>query len=143
MGSSTSMLRRTLLPLIPAFLIACTSAPEAPPAAGQARVTVTPPAAPEGLLAGGGPYMVPIQIAGASDIATISLTLTYDASVLRSPTVTQGSFMDQGNASSTFVPAVDAEAGRIDLAMHRQYLPPQPHKRIVRRFGFLIACSLG
>src|SRR5690606_39754633 len=70
-------------------------------------------------LAGGGPYMVPIQIAGASDIATISLTLTYDATVLRSPTVTQGSFMDQGNASSTFVPAVDAEAGRIDLAITR------------------------
>ena len=93
-------------------------APGAPPA-GQAQVTVVPPSAPGGLLAGGGPYTVPLQIAGASDIATVSLTITYDASVLSNPTVAPGSFMDQGNVSSTFVPAVDAAAGRIDIAISR------------------------
>jgi general secretion pathway protein D len=87
--------------------------------AGQPTITVVPPSAPGGLLAGGGPYTVPLQIAGASDIATLSVTITYDPSVLRNPTVTRGSFMDQGNVASTFVPAVNAEAGRIDIAISR------------------------
>jgi general secretion pathway protein D len=97
--------------------------PETPPApsAPVVRITlVAPSPGPTGTLqAGGGPYAVPIQIAGATNIGTISLTISYDPAVLTTPTVTQGSFMSQGGMSPTFVPKVDAAAGRIDFVLSR------------------------
>lgn len=88
---------------------------------GLARVIVSAPSVgPTGaLLAGGGPHTMPIQITGASDLATLSLTITYDPSVVRDPSVTPGSFMGQGGGQGTFVPGIDAAAGRIDLAFTR------------------------
>jgi general secretion pathway protein D len=85
------------------------------------RITLVPPATgPEGSLpAGGGPFTVPIQIADAADVATIALSITYDPTVVRAPTVTQGSFMMQGGVMVTFVPSVNAAAGRIDIALSR------------------------
>jgi general secretion pathway protein D len=87
----------------------------------QARVIVSAPAsgADGALPAGGGPHTMPIQIVGAADIATLSLTISYDPSVVRTPTVTQGSFMAQGGTSSSFAPGIDATSGRIDLAFTR------------------------
>jgi hypothetical protein len=83
-------------------------------------VVSSPSVGPTGaLLAGGGPHTVPIQIMGASDLATLSLTITYDPSVVREPSVTPGSFMGQGGAQSTFVPGIDGTSGRIDLAFTR------------------------
>jgi general secretion pathway protein D len=96
--------------------------PETPPApSAPVRITlVAPSPGPTGTLqAGGGPYAVPIQIAGATNIGTISLTISYDPAVLTTPTVTQGSFMSQGGMSPTFVPKVDAAAGRIDFVLSR------------------------
>ncbi len=96
--------------------------PETPPApSGPVRISlVAPSPGPTGTLqAGGGPYAVPIQIAGATNVGTISLTISYDPTVLTTPTVTQGSFMMQGGISPTFVPKVDAAAGRIDLVLSR------------------------
>lgn len=91
------------------------------PASNQTRVIVSPPAAgPTGaLLAGGGPHTMPIQVADAADLSTLSLTITFDPAVVRSPSVTPGSFMGQGGVASSFVPAIDAAAGRIDLAFSR------------------------
>jgi hypothetical protein len=91
------------------------------PPAGPARIMLTAPSpGPTGALqAGGGPYSVPIQIAGVSDLSTLSLTISYDAAVLTTPTVTQGSFMMQGGVSATFVPKVDTAAGRIDIVFSR------------------------
>lgn len=95
--------------------------PDAAPADNQTRVIVSPPTTgPSGaLLAGGGPHTMPIQVVGASDLRTLSLTITYDPTVMADPAVTQGSFMGQGGVQSTFVPSVDAAEGRIDLAFSR------------------------
>lgn len=93
----------------------------APARSSGLRITVVPPAAgPEGSLpAGGGPFTMPIQIADAADVATIALSITYDPAVVRAPTVTQGSFMMMGGVMVTFVPSVNAAAGRIDIALSR------------------------
>jgi hypothetical protein len=78
------------------------------------------PSTPTGaLLAGGGPHTMPIQIIGVADLATLSLTITYDPTVVKEPSVTAGSFMGQGGAESTLVPGIDPAAGRIDLAFTR------------------------
>ena len=86
-----------------------------------ARVALTAPTlSPEGTLAaGGGPHTVPITISGAPPLSAITVTITYNPSVLRTPTVTQGSFMSQGGAVPTFAPQVDPNGGRIDLAFVR------------------------
>jgi general secretion pathway protein D len=92
------------------------AAPDAP-----ARVVLTAPtlSADGTLPAGGGPHTVPITISGAPPLSAITITITYNPTVLRTPTVTQGSFMSQGAAVPTFVPQVDPNGGRIDLAFVR------------------------
>jgi hypothetical protein len=83
-------------------------------------VVLTPPTgASDGLLSGGGPYTIPITISGAPELQALSLTITYNPAVLRSPTVTPGSFMMQAGATPTFIPRVDSDEGRIDLVMSR------------------------
>lgn len=106
----------TVAPIVPAPSAAAT-----PAGGGQAQIILSAPSAgPTGaLLAGGGPHTMPIQIAGASDLATLTLTVTFDPAVIKAPTVTAGSFMAQGGAASSFVPGVDAAAGRIDIAFSR------------------------
>ncbi len=93
----------------------------APGQPAAARVLLSAPTAQAdgSLAAGGGPHTIPITITGATDIASISLSVTYDPAVVKSPTVTAGSFMMQGGVSPTFVPHVDAAAGRIDIAISR------------------------
>jgi general secretion pathway protein D len=90
-------------------------------APSAARITLTSPTlSPDGTLtAGGGPHTVPITISGAPPLSAITVTITYNPSVLRTPTVTQGSFMSQGGAVPTFAPQVDPNGGRIDLAFVR------------------------
>jgi general secretion pathway protein D len=91
------------------------------PTAGPARVVLTSPTlGPDGTLAaGGGPHTVPITISGAPPLSALTLTISYNPAVLRTPTVTQGSFMQQGAVVPTFAPQVDAATGRIDLAFVR------------------------
>ena len=60
-----------------------------------------------------------ITISGAPPLTALTLTISYNPLVLRTPTVTQGSFMLQGGAVPTFAPQVDPNAGRIDLAFVR------------------------
>jgi general secretion pathway protein D len=110
--------------------------PAAP--AGAARVTVTPPnlSIDGALAAGSGPHTMPISISGAPDIATLSLTLTYNPAIIRTPSVTQGSFMMQGGVVPTFVPRVDASAGRIDIVLSRP-----PGKTGASQSGLLAAIS--
>jgi general secretion pathway protein D len=100
---------------------AVNAAPTPAESAGSGRITlVAPSPGPGGTLqAGGGPYAVPIQVSGMADVGTLSLTITYDPTVLTTPTVTQGSFMMQGGISPTFMPKVDTAAGRIDLVFSR------------------------
>lgn len=93
----------------------------APSASGAARVVITAPNAPPdgALAAGGGPYTLPITISNAPALTSLAITVTYDPTVLKTPTVTQGSFMSQGGVTPTFVPRVDAALGRIDIVFSR------------------------
>ena len=110
-----------IVPIQPVAPAAAPAAPAAPAPSGSVRVVMTAPTAgPDGTLAAnGGPYTIPITIAGAPAVSTISLTITYNPAVVRAPTVTQGSFMMQGGVTPTFIPSVDAQAGRIDIAITR------------------------
>jgi len=62
---------------------------------------------------------VPISINGASRVSVVSLTITYEPSVLRVRSVQEGTFMRQGGVRPTFTQEVDPAAGRIDIALTR------------------------
>jgi hypothetical protein len=110
-----------------------TPVPEAPPATPQAAATPPPapsPAPPPTarlaittpgpqFAVGGGPYTVPITIAGAQRVSTISVSVTYNPSVLRVRTVQPGTFLAQGGVTPTFTQQVDPGAGRVDLTALR------------------------
>ena len=77
------------------------------------------PPAPAELAVTGGAYTVPIAITGASQLSTLSLSLSFDPDLLRVRTVQEGSFMQQGSAPVTFEQDLDPATGRIDLAFSR------------------------
>jgi general secretion pathway protein D len=92
--------------------------PEGAAAAGQAaQLIVTPPGTE--FRVGGGPYTVPISVNGVSRLSTVTLTLTFNPTVVRARTVQQGTFMNQGGATPAFTPRVDAGAGRVDVVITR------------------------
>jgi type II secretory pathway component GspD/PulD (secretin) len=96
-----------------------TSVPAAAVAQGAAsgQVILSPPSSE--LRVGSGPYTVPVQITGASQISSISLTVTYNPTVLRLRATTEGSFMRTGGTAATFTQQPDAAGGRIDIAIVR------------------------
>jgi type II secretory pathway component GspD/PulD (secretin) len=94
-----------------------TAPPPAPGAASGGQILVSPPGTE--FRVGGGPYTVPISVAGASRLSTLTLTLTYNPAVLRARTVQEGSFMRSGGVQAAFTQQVDANAGRIDIAIVR------------------------
>ncbi|CAN5670777.1 hypothetical protein BH18ACI5_BH18ACI5_07250 [soil metagenome] len=107
----------TVPPRDPSLPIATNpGAPGAAPA-NPAQVIITP-AGTEFRL-GGGPYTTPISINNAQRISTLTLTITYNPSVLRVRTVQEGTFMRQGVGSASFTPRIDAAAGRVDIAVTR------------------------
>ena len=85
------------------------------PSGGQ--ILLSPPG-PE-FLVGAGPYTVPVSIVGASQISSVTLTITFNPSSLRVRAVQEGSFMRTGGVAATFTQQVDAAAGRIDIAIVR------------------------
>ena len=89
----------------------------ASPGAGGGQIIVSPPTAD--FQVNGGPYTVPISITGASQISSVSLTVTYNPTVLRLRAATEGSFMRTGGVPATFTQQNDAAAGRIDIAIMR------------------------
>jgi general secretion pathway protein D len=101
---------------------AAPAAPQPPPdapaavAEGTARVTLSPPSE---MRAGGGPYTVPISISGASRLSAVTISITFNPALLRVRTISEGTFMRQGNVTPTFTQQVDAAAGRIDIAIVR------------------------
>jgi len=92
-------------------------AASAPPATSGAQIVVTPPGTE--FRVGGGPYTVPISINGANRVSTVTVTVTYNPSVLRVSTVQEGSFMRQGGVNATFTHQTDATAGRLDFTLTR------------------------
>jgi general secretion pathway protein D len=94
-----------------------TAAPGATPApAAPAQITIT---APQEFRTAGGPYTVPLAVTNASRLSMLTLTVTYNANVLRLRTVQEGTFMRQGTVSASFTPRIDAVSGRVDIAVTR------------------------
>ncbi|MBK9241401.1 MAG: hypothetical protein IPL75_14340 [Acidobacteria bacterium] len=93
------------------------AAPAPPPATGPARLAVTVPATP--LQMGGQPYNVPVTLSNAAGLSSVSLTITYNPAVLRATVVNEGSVLRGDGARTSFVPTIDANIGRIDLAVAR------------------------
>ncbi len=98
--------------------------PTAPPPAtatpqggSAAQVLITVP--PSNMVVGGGPYTVPLTINNASRLSTLTLTVTFNPSVLRVRNVQDGTFMRQGGVTATFTPRIDMATGRVDIAIVR------------------------
>jgi len=92
------------------------SPPAAPPTA-PARITITPPGAT--LQMGGQPYNMPLTVTNASQLSSLTMTVTYNPAVLRATVVTEGTVMKTDGSPTTFVPKIDVSTGRIDLAVTR------------------------
>jgi hypothetical protein len=84
------------------------------PGGGQVLVSVPPE-----FRVGGGPYTVPISITGASQISSVSLTVTYNPAVLRVRMAQEGPFLRAGGIAAAFTQQPDLAAGRLDLAIVR------------------------
>jgi hypothetical protein len=82
----------------------------------SAQITVT---APQEFRTAGGPYTVPLAIANASRLSMITLTVTFNPSVLRVRNVQEGTFMRQGGVTANFTPRIDVATGRVDIAVAR------------------------
>ncbi len=111
--------------LAPAASAAATIAPNtatAPAAAAPlgpgspARVMLSPPTE---MRVGSGPYTVPISIAGASRLSTLTLSITYNPAVVRVRNVQEGTFMRQSGAAPAFSSQIDDKSGRIDIVITR------------------------
>ncbi len=97
-------------------------APVQPPAAAQpppttpARITLSPPTE---MRVGSGPYTVPISVAGASRLSTITISVTYNPALIRVRSVQEGTFMRQGGVTPAFSSQIDEKSGRIDIVVTR------------------------
>jgi type II secretory pathway component GspD/PulD (secretin) len=97
-------------------------APAAPAAAAEAlpaaaQVVMTPPVSE--FRVGAGPYTVPISITGVSRVSVLTVTMTFNPTLLRVRSVQEGSFLRQGGAAVAFTQQVDAAQGRLDITMTR------------------------
>jgi general secretion pathway protein D len=90
--------------------------PPAVPAAGPARISLSPPSE---MRVGSGPYTVPISIAGATRVSTLTLTITYNPALVSVRNVQEGTFMRQGGIAAAFNSQVDEKSGRIDIVISR------------------------
>ena len=68
---------------------------------------------------GSGPYTVPISISSASRVSTLTLSITYNPSLIRVRSVQEGTFMRQGGITPAFSSQVDDKSGRIDIVITR------------------------
>jgi Flp pilus assembly secretin CpaC len=84
------------------------------PAAGQIVIS-----APPEFRMNGGPYTVPISITGASQISSVSLTVTYNPAVLRVAAAQEGTFLRAGGVAAVFNQQPDPAGGRLDIAIIR------------------------
>lgn len=103
-------------------------APQIPPAtpspgagtqplpSAPARITLSPPSE---MRVGSGPYTVPIAIAGADRLSTLTLSITYNPALIRVRNVQEGTFMRQGGVTPAFSSQVDDKSGRIDIVITR------------------------
>jgi type II secretory pathway component GspD/PulD (secretin) len=105
-GGTTSPTPAATAPTGPAGMVA--------PGGGQILVSV-----PSEFRVGAGPYTVPISITGASQISSVSLTVTYNPAALRVRVAQEGPFLRSGGIQAAFTQQGDPSAGRLDLAIVR------------------------
>ena len=92
------------------------AAPATPAQAPPARITLSPPSE---MRVGSGPYTVPISVAGATRLSTLTLSITYNPALVRVRNVQEGTFMRQGGITPAFSSQIDDKSGRIDIVMTR------------------------
>jgi type II secretory pathway component GspD/PulD (secretin) len=97
-------------------------APKPGPATASAGQVLMSVPGPEFRM-GGGPYLVPLSITGASQLSGITLTVSYNPAVLRLVNVQEGSFMRAGGVSASFSQQADPAGGRVDIAIVRRADP--------------------
>ena len=68
---------------------------------------------------GSGPYTVPISVAGATRLSTLTLSITYNPALVRVRGVQEGTFMRQGGVTPAFSQQIDDKSGRIDIVITR------------------------
>ena len=68
---------------------------------------------------GSGPYTVPISIAGATRLSTLTISITYNPAIIRVRSVQEGTFMRQGGVAPAFSSQVDEKSGRVDIVITR------------------------
>ena len=90
-------------------------APQPAPTA-PARITLSPPTE---MRVGSGPYTIPISVAGASRLSTITISVTYNPALIRVRSVQEGTFMRQGGVAPAFSSQIDEQSGRIDIVVTR------------------------
>ena len=90
--------------------------PPAVTAAAPARISLSPPSE---MRVGSGPYTVPISIAGATRVSTLTLSITYNPALVSVRNVQEGTFMRQGGIAAAFSSQVDDKSGRIDIVISR------------------------
>ena len=74
---------------------------------------------PSEMRVGSGPYTVPISIAGANRLSTLTLAVTYNPALVRVRSVQEGTFMRQGGMQPAFNSSIDEKGGRIDIVITR------------------------
>jgi len=62
---------------------------------------------------------VPVSINDAPRLTTLSVSITFNPSLVRVRSVQEGSFMRQGGVSAAFNQQVDPTAGRVDITLTR------------------------
>jgi len=93
-----------------------TAAATPPPVQAPARITLSPPSE---MRLGSGPYTVPISIAGASRLSTLTISITFNPALVRVRSVQEGTFMRQGGVTPAFSSQVDEKSGRVDIVISR------------------------
>jgi type II secretory pathway component GspD/PulD (secretin) len=93
-----------------------TPASQAPPPATAARVSLSPPSE---MRVGSGPYTVPISVAGATRLSTLTLSITFNPTLVRVRSIQEGTFMRQGGAAPVFNSNIDEKSGRVDIVITR------------------------
>jgi hypothetical protein len=68
---------------------------------------------------GSGPYTVPVSVAGANRLSTLTLSVTFNPALVRVRSVQEGTFMRQGGIQPVFNSNVDEKSGRIDIVITR------------------------
>lgn len=105
------------LPAAGAPLAASGAAPAAETAAAVGSLTLSWDGPDQ--LRSGEEALIILRASGTQPLRSSTLQLAYDPAALQVTEVVEGDFLNQGNATTTFAPRLDREAGRVYVALSR------------------------